>query len=101
MSRPSFPGDAELGTSPGRPLPHIEGRSNYSIARLFRLWLSMFSFSVMRALRHLFGIAFGSWGVAAIIVIPRPSRRTGRRRAGVADGAGCWCLAGRATRRLD
>jgi undecaprenyl-phosphate 4-deoxy-4-formamido-L-arabinose transferase len=53
-------------------LPRIEGRSNYTLARLFRLWLSMFSnFSVI-PLRFatLFGIAFGTLGaLAAIIVI--------------------------------
>jgi glycosyltransferase involved in cell wall biosynthesis len=53
-------------------LPRIEGRSNYTLARLFRLWLSMFlNFSVI-PLRFatLFGIAFGTLGaLAAIIVI--------------------------------
>ena len=53
-------------------LPRVEGRSNYTIARLFRLWLSMFSnFSVI-PLRFatLFGIAFGALGaLAAVIVI--------------------------------
>jgi undecaprenyl-phosphate 4-deoxy-4-formamido-L-arabinose transferase len=53
-------------------LPRSEGRSNYTIARLFRLWLSMFSnFSVI-PLRFatLFGIAFGALGaLAAVIVI--------------------------------
>jgi undecaprenyl-phosphate 4-deoxy-4-formamido-L-arabinose transferase len=53
-------------------LPRIEGRSNYTIARLFRLWLSMFSnFSVI-PLRFatLFGITFGALGaLAAVIVI--------------------------------
>jgi len=53
-------------------LPRIEGRSNYTLARLFRLWLSMFSnFSVI-PLRFatLFGIAFGTLGaLAAVIVI--------------------------------
>jgi undecaprenyl-phosphate 4-deoxy-4-formamido-L-arabinose transferase len=53
-------------------LPRIEGRSNYTLARLFRLWLSMFlNFSVI-PLRFatLFGIAFGALGaLAAIIVI--------------------------------
>jgi glycosyltransferase involved in cell wall biosynthesis len=55
-----------------RHLPRVEGRSNYTLARLFRLWLSMFSnFSVM-PLRFatLFGIAFGTLGaLAAVIVI--------------------------------
>jgi glycosyltransferase involved in cell wall biosynthesis len=53
-------------------LPRVEGRSNYTIARLFRLWLSMFSnFSVI-PLRFatLFGIAFGALGaLTAVIVI--------------------------------
>jgi glycosyltransferase involved in cell wall biosynthesis len=53
-------------------LPRVEGRSNYTLARLFRLWLSMFSnFSVI-PLRFatLFGIAFGTLGaLAAVIVI--------------------------------
>jgi glycosyltransferase involved in cell wall biosynthesis len=53
-------------------LARVEGRSNYTLARLFRLWLSMFSnFSVI-PLRFatLFGIAFGALGaLAAVIVI--------------------------------
>src|SRR5215475_557045 len=53
-------------------LPRAEGRSSYTVARLFRLWLSMFSnFSVI-PLRFatLFGIAFGALGaLAAVIVI--------------------------------
>jgi glycosyltransferase involved in cell wall biosynthesis len=53
-------------------LPRAEGRSNYTLARLFRLWLSMFlNFSVipLRA-ATLFGIVFGALGaLAAIIVI--------------------------------
>jgi glycosyltransferase involved in cell wall biosynthesis len=53
-------------------LPRAEGRSNYTLARLFRLWLSMFlNFSVI-PLRFatLFGIAFGALGaLAAVIVI--------------------------------
>jgi undecaprenyl-phosphate 4-deoxy-4-formamido-L-arabinose transferase len=53
-------------------LPRIEGRSNYTISRLFRLWLSMFlNFSVI-PLRFatMFGIAFGALGaLAAVIVI--------------------------------
>jgi glycosyltransferase involved in cell wall biosynthesis len=53
-------------------LPRAEGRSNYTLARLFRLWLSMFlNFSVI-PLRFatLFGIAFGTLGaLAAVIVI--------------------------------
>jgi undecaprenyl-phosphate 4-deoxy-4-formamido-L-arabinose transferase len=53
-------------------LPRIEGRSNYTLSRLFRLWLSMFlNFSVI-PLRFatLFGIAFGVLGtIAAVIVV--------------------------------
>ena len=53
-------------------LPRVEGRSNYTISRLFRLWLSMFlNFSVI-PLRFatMFGIIFGALGaLAAIIVI--------------------------------
>jgi glycosyltransferase involved in cell wall biosynthesis len=53
-------------------LPRVEGRSNYTLARLLRLWLSMFlNFSVI-PLRFatLFGFAFGTLGaLAAIIVI--------------------------------
>ena len=53
-------------------LPRIEGRSNYTLSRLFRLWLSMFlNFSVI-PLRFatLFGIAFGILGtIAAAITI--------------------------------
>src|SRR5437899_9287941 len=53
-------------------LPRIEGRSNYTLARLFRLWLSMFSnFSVIPLrIATLFGITFGALGaLAAVIVI--------------------------------
>jgi hypothetical protein len=52
-------------------LPRIDGRSNYTVARLFRLWLSMFlNFSVM-PLRFatLFGIAFGTLGALAAITV--------------------------------
>jgi len=52
-------------------LPRIEGRSNYTLARLFRLWLSMFlNFSVI-PLRFatLFGIAFGALGVVAAVIV--------------------------------
>jgi glycosyltransferase involved in cell wall biosynthesis len=53
-------------------LPRVEGRSNYTLARLFRLWLSMFlNFSVI-PLRFatMFGIVFGALGaLAAVIVI--------------------------------
>jgi undecaprenyl-phosphate 4-deoxy-4-formamido-L-arabinose transferase len=53
-------------------LPRTEGRSNYTIARLLRLWLSMFlNFSVIPLrLATRFGIAFGALGgLAAILVI--------------------------------
>jgi undecaprenyl-phosphate 4-deoxy-4-formamido-L-arabinose transferase len=52
-------------------LARVEGRSNYTIARLFRLWLSMFSnFSVI-PLRFatLFGIAFGALGALAAVIV--------------------------------
>ena len=52
-------------------LPRVEGRSNYTLARLFRLWLSMFlNFSVI-PLRFatLFGIAFGALGVVAAVIV--------------------------------
>src|SRR5215467_4509363 len=52
-------------------LPRTEGRSNYTMARLFRLWLSMFSnFSVI-PLRFatLFGIAFGALGALAAVIV--------------------------------
>ncbi len=51
-------------------LPRIEGRSNYTLARLFRLWLSMFlNFSVipLRA-ATLLGIAFGVLGALGAII---------------------------------
>jgi hypothetical protein len=54
-----------------RHLPRAEGRSNYTLARLFRLWLSMFlNFSVI-PLRFatLFGIAFGLLGALAAIIV--------------------------------
>ena len=53
-------------------LPRIEGRSNYTLARLFRLWLSMFlNFSVipLRA-ATLLGLAFGAVGaIGAVLTI--------------------------------
>jgi undecaprenyl-phosphate 4-deoxy-4-formamido-L-arabinose transferase len=53
-------------------LPRIEGRSNYTLPRLFRLWLSMFlNFSVipLRA-ATLFGLGFGVLGaVGAVITV--------------------------------
>ena len=52
-------------------LPRVEGRSNYTIARLFRLWLSMFSnFSVI-PLRFatLFGLGFGALGALAAVIV--------------------------------
>ena len=52
-------------------LPRVEGRSNYTIRRLFRLWLSMFSnFSVIPLrLATLFGIAFGALGALAAVIV--------------------------------
>lgn len=52
-------------------LPRAEGRSNYTISRLFRLWLSMFSnFSVI-PLRFatMFGIIFGALGALAAVIV--------------------------------
>jgi glycosyltransferase involved in cell wall biosynthesis len=52
-------------------LARVEGRSNYTLPRLFRLWLSMFSnFSVI-PLRFatLFGIAFGTLGALAAVIV--------------------------------
>src|SRR5215471_2750810 len=52
-------------------LPRAEGRSNYTIARLFRLWLSMFlNFSVI-PLRFatMFGIVFGALGALAAVIV--------------------------------
>src|SRR5882672_1591557 len=53
-------------------LPRADGRSNYTLRRLIRLWLSMFlNFSVMPLrLATLFGLGFGALGaVAAVITI--------------------------------
>src|SRR5882672_2237542 len=53
-------------------LPRADGRSNYTLRRLVRLWLSMFlNFSVMPLrLATLFGLGFGALGaVAAVITI--------------------------------
>jgi glycosyltransferase involved in cell wall biosynthesis len=52
-------------------LPRIEGRSNYTIARLFRLWLSMFlNFSVIPLhFTTMFGIAFGFLGALAAVIV--------------------------------
>jgi undecaprenyl-phosphate 4-deoxy-4-formamido-L-arabinose transferase len=53
-------------------LPRVEGRSNYTLRRLVRLWLSMFlNFSVMPLrLATLLGLGFGVLGaLAAVIVI--------------------------------
>src|SRR5262245_5677805 len=53
-------------------LPRAEGRSNYTLRRLVRLWLSMFlNFSVM-PLRFatLFGVGFGALGaIGGVIVV--------------------------------
>ncbi|HZP99794.1 MAG TPA: glycosyltransferase family 2 protein [Reyranella sp.] len=51
-------------------LPRIEGRSNYTLPRLFRLWLSMFlNFSVipLRA-ATLLGIGFGALGALGAVI---------------------------------
>jgi glycosyltransferase involved in cell wall biosynthesis len=52
-------------------LPRIEGRSNYTLRRLIRLWLSMFlNFSVMPLrLATLFGLAFGALGALVAIIV--------------------------------
>jgi glycosyltransferase involved in cell wall biosynthesis len=53
-------------------LPRLEGRSNYTLRRLVRLWLSMFlNFSVMPLrLATLFGLGFGALGaIGAVIVV--------------------------------
>jgi undecaprenyl-phosphate 4-deoxy-4-formamido-L-arabinose transferase len=51
-------------------LPRADGRSNYTLRRLIRLWLSMFlNFSVMPLrLATLFGFGFGALGAAGAIV---------------------------------
>ena len=53
-------------------LPRVEGRSNYTLGRLMRLWLSMFlNFSVMPLrIATLLGLGFGFLGaVEAVIVV--------------------------------
>ena len=53
-------------------LPRAEGRSNYTLRRLVRLWLAMFlNFSVMPLrLATLFGLGFGALGaIGAVITI--------------------------------
>ena len=52
-------------------LPRIEGRSNYTLRRLVRLWLSMFlNFSVMPLrLATLFGLGFGALGALAAAIV--------------------------------
>ena len=52
-------------------LPRIEGRSNYTLRRLVRLWLSMFlNFSVMPLrLATLFGLGFGALGALAAVIV--------------------------------
>ncbi|MFZ5782411.1 MAG: glycosyltransferase family 2 protein [Pseudomonadota bacterium] len=52
-------------------LPRAEGRSNYTLRRLVRLWLSMFlNFSVMPLrLATLLGIGFGALGAVAAAVV--------------------------------
>ncbi len=52
-------------------LPRNEGRSNYTLRRLLRLWLSMFlNFSVMPLrLATLFGVGFGALGAIAAAIV--------------------------------
>jgi len=52
-------------------LPRAEGRSNYTLRRLVRLWLSMFlNFSVMPLrLATLLGLGFGALGALGAIVV--------------------------------
>ena len=52
-------------------LPRIAGRSNYTLRRLLRLWLSMFlNFSVMPLrLATLFGMGFGVLGALAAVIV--------------------------------
>ena len=52
-------------------LPRVEGRSNYTLGRLMRLWLSMFlNFSVMPLrLATLLGLGFGFLGAVAAITV--------------------------------
>jgi glycosyltransferase involved in cell wall biosynthesis len=52
-------------------LPRIEGRSNYTLRRLVRLWLSMFlNFSVMPLrLATLFGLGFGVLGAVGTVIV--------------------------------
>src|SRR4029434_7842238 len=52
-------------------LPRVEGRANYTLRRLIRLWLSMFlNFSVMPLrLATLFGLGFGALGALAAVIV--------------------------------
>ncbi len=52
-------------------LPRSEGRSNYTLRRLIRLWLSMFlNFSVMPLrLATLLGAGFGALGALAAVIV--------------------------------
>ena len=52
-------------------LARFEGHSNYTLARLMRLWLSMFlNFSVMPLrLATLFGLGFGFLGALAAVIV--------------------------------
>ena len=52
-------------------LPRVEGRSNYTLRRLVRLWLSMFlNFSVMPLrLATLLGLGFGALGALAALEV--------------------------------
>ncbi|MDP1964955.1 MAG: hypothetical protein Q8K93_22455, partial [Reyranella sp.] len=51
-------------------LPRNEGKSNYTLRRLIRLWLAMFlNFSVMPLrLATLFGLGFGALGALAAVI---------------------------------
>jgi undecaprenyl-phosphate 4-deoxy-4-formamido-L-arabinose transferase len=52
-------------------LPRAEGRSNYTLRRLVRLWLAMFlNFSVMPLrLATLFGLGFGTLGALGAVLV--------------------------------
>jgi undecaprenyl-phosphate 4-deoxy-4-formamido-L-arabinose transferase len=60
-----------LGTLTVKHLPRAEGRSNYTIARLFRLWLSMaLNFSVIPLrVASLFGMALCGIGFLGLIEV--------------------------------
>lgn len=61
----------DVGTLEVKHLPRAEGRSNYTLRRLIRLWLAMFlNFSVM-PLRGatLLGLGIGALGALAVLVV--------------------------------